>query len=740
MRVFGEPNVEIFNEELIDDDVLLNAEGIQFINTAQGQVRGQFTFGVGGSTLIIEPGGVIGGDDVGSSAFFLAIQGSAGDDTVISNGTVFGFADLGDGNDSITINYPNGDRQWSEHSISSLGAGDDVLRIEGFDWPLFPRFDAGPGHDVLQFEGGRPVDTGNFARGTFVSGFEVLELGLDNSYYFFDDFLEIRGRDGPIAFYSLIESSNPLARLELGGHSWYFINSIFEEFVGSDADEFFTFEGASGVTGTITLKGGDDNFNLTGTPTRETPQISSVAASIDGGEGADSVVISGYHTDYTDTFAHVSGLEELNLFSFIEEGRVEYRLSEMNGFDLIVISDVNADLSLVSSNSPEARLVAFGGSNVTIAADVTIQEFAHSRSATGNRTSGIESDASRSTILTNAGQIVDSVIFGSGNDLYDGTLGSVGSVYGNAGNDVILGGNAGEELFGNAGADILNGGGGDDLLDGGRNIDTAVFSGNRADYTITQTATGVFEVSGADGTDTLTTIEFAQFDDETVRLLPGEGVSVFFDTVDPAAYQSAMNAIRDFDGIPLGGDGAWLRIGSADVNGDGDIDQILVNDAIARFATVGTAPDGLVYFDDYSWAGETRVAGIYIDPLVEAGVVEQFSPNDSQQRFQNDLAIENINRVLGADDYDGDGLQDVYFALTDGTAYLRAIMEADGNIRYANYQSEEQVIEFLNANGYGEETYADWFDPPPPSPPPVAMDAGQLFTDRYEMVQAEFFG
>ena len=36
-------------------------------------------------------------------------------------------------------------------------------------------------------------------------------------------------------------------------------------------------------------------------------------------------------------------------------------------------------------------------------------------------------------------------------------------------------------------------------------------------------------------------------------------------------------------------------------------------------------------------------------------------------------------------------------------------MESDGNIRYANYQSEEQVIEFLNANGFGEETYGDWF-------------------------------
>ena len=54
-------------------------------------------------------------------------------------------------------------------------------------------------------------------------------------------------------------------------------------------------------------------------------------------------------------------------------------------------------------------------------------------------------------------------------------------------------------------------------------------------------------------------------------------------------------------------------------------------------------------------------------------------------------------------------MQEVYFALTDGSAYLHAYMHADGNIQYANYQSREQVIEFLTANGYGSDIWADWF-------------------------------
>ena len=285
-------------------------------------------------------------------------------------------------------------------------------------------------------------------------------------------------------------------------------------------------------------------------------------------------------------------------------------------------------------------------------------------------------------------------------------------IFGNAGNNVLSGEGGNDTLNGGDGADRLIGGAGNDTLNGGSNVDTAVVRGLRSAYTITQTATGVFRVVGADGTDTLTAIEFLQFDDQTLRLRPGTGVTVNFNTADRAVYQTAMNAIRDFDGNALGGNGGWLRIGQADVNGDGDVDQLLVNRTIGRFATVGTAPDGLVYFADHGWAGETRVAGIYIDPLVEAGIVQAGSANDSQRRFQNDLEIENINRVLGANDYNNDGIQEVYFALTDGTAYLRALMHDDGNIRYANYQSQQEVIDYLTANGFGQETWGTWFTRP----------------------------
>ncbi len=36
----------------------------------------------------------------------------------------------------------------------------------------------------------------------------------------------------------------------------------------------------------------------------------------------------------------------------------------------------------------------------------------------------------------------------------------------------------------------------------------------------------------------------------------------------------------------------------------------------------------------------------------------------------------------------------------DGTAYLRALMHDDGNIRYANYQSEAQMTDYLTTQGH----------------------------------------
>jgi hypothetical protein len=340
----------------------------------------------------------------------------------------------------------------------------------------------------------------------------------------------------------------------------------------------------------------------------------------------------------------------------------------------LAAADVDGDALTYTVATPGKGTASIAGSTLT---------YAPASSASGSDSFVVTASDGRGGIAT---QTINMTVLAQGV-----------TVAGTSGNDV---------LSGTQNRDVIQGLAGNDTIDGGSNVDTAIVSGLRAAYTTTQTSTGVWSVVGPDGTDTLRNIEYLKFDDQTMRLLPGTGTTVNFQTDSPATF---MSGIRDFDGNDIGASSGWKRIGAVDVNGDGDVDQIFVNRTNGRLAEVGTAPDGKVYFNDYGWAGETRVVGIYIDPLVQSGQVTAGGPNDSQRRFQNDLNIDNIGRVLGAADYDRDGLQEVYFALTDGTAYLHTYMHADGNIQYANYQSKQEVVDYLAKNGWAAATTNGWF-------------------------------
>ena len=89
-------------------------------------------------------------------------------------------------------------------------------------------------------------------------------------------------------------------------------------------------------------------------------------------------------------------------------------------------------------------------------------------------------------------------------------------------NDANLTGNTYDNvLTGNAGNNILKGGAGDDQLFGGHGNDTVVFSGVRADYTITKNdgyTTVQDKRVNQDGTDNLIGIEVLKFSNRTVKL------------------------------------------------------------------------------------------------------------------------------------------------------------------------------------------------------------------------------
>ncbi|SCZ04728.1 cadherin domain-containing protein [Microvirga guangxiensis] len=94
-----------------------------------------------------------------------------------------------------------------------------------------------------------------------------------------------------------------------------------------------------------------------------------------------------------------------------------------------------------------------------------------------------------------------------------------------AGKVDLIGSDIANKLTGNAFDNVLEGRGGNDEIDGGGGVNTAVFTGAKADYTITRntgngtyTVTVADNVQGRDGTDLLKNIRFLQFSDGILDL------------------------------------------------------------------------------------------------------------------------------------------------------------------------------------------------------------------------------
>jgi len=121
----------------------------------------------------------------------------------------------------------------------------------------------------------------------------------------------------------------------------------------------------------------------------------------------------------------------------------------------------------------------------------------------------------------------------TGTDASDTRVGtSFGDVLdGAAGNDSLSGGAGNDTLSGGFGNDTLEGGAGNDFLNGNLGLDTAVYSGARADYTITKSGnqfivTDNNTTNGNDGTDTLTFVERLVFSDSEVGLSVASGMKI----------------------------------------------------------------------------------------------------------------------------------------------------------------------------------------------------------------------
>ncbi|MBJ7446102.1 MAG: hypothetical protein JHC81_01095, partial [Brevundimonas sp.] len=175
------------------------------------------------------------------------------------------------------------------------------------------------------------------------------------------------------------------------------------------------------------------------------------------------------------------------------------------------------------------------------------------------------------------------------------TLSGIERLAGSAHDDVLLGTSGANILFGADGDDLLEGRGGSDLLDGADGVDTAGFSGARANYTLSWTddADDGVTVTGTDGTTRVMNVEWLRFSDQTVSaarpVFTFDGTAAgetstgsnFHDVMNGNDGNDILNGL-DGDDVIHGGEGADRLNGGAgnsQLFGDGGNDILSVRAA-----------------------------------------------------------------------------------------------------------------------------------------------------------------
>lgn len=302
----------------------------------------------------------------------------------------------------------------------------------------------------------------------------------------------------------------------IGGYNDAVVDPISGLFDGGDGDDYLR-SVKDGYDATVLGGAGNDKIEIGWGNTFQNPGGTS---SIDGGAGDDSVRVF----VLTDFAGHISGGDGYDTFATIypssAPGTYE-GLRNVIGFEVINFQN--------SYDGPTSRLKIFnenvGPGGLTLNLTGGPPNIA-TASAIVDASAVINGPVYIKAALTTYwdGAIKDTFIAGQGSDTLDSAAGD-DSLDGQGGDDLFLAG---------AGKDSITGGTGNDTIDGGDDVDIAFYSGNFADYEITEILYNTFTVRdlrGIDGTDTIIDVNKLSFLDG-VRDVIIQGIEIIGDDTD----------------------------------------------------------------------------------------------------------------------------------------------------------------------------------------------------------------
>ena len=466
------------------------------------------------------------------------LYGDAGDDNLFGgagNDTLYGDMGYGPNTESYGTDGP---REVYNVSLAD-GAGDDVLY-------------GGDGNDTLYGGDGDDTLSGG-------AGDDMLDGGDG------DDIADYRDATSGVT----VDLSITTAQAVGGGDGSDTLISI-ENIIGSSYDDVLTGDsgdnGFMGGAGNDTLDGGDGSDTAyyafaTGGVAVDLSVIT--AQAVGGGLGSDTLTsienLTG--SEYDDTLTGDSGDNVLT------GGGGNDTLDGGAGFDTAVLPiSISEEISCTWDEANPSTTFEITNSESGIVVHIQNVEVVEFRDAAFGLALG-----------------------GPGDDVLTASLPLQGNyMVAGTGNDTVTGGAGGDYLFAGPGNDTILGLGGDDKIAGGSGTDTAVFSGNFADYTVTQNDDGSLSVAGPDGNDTLTGIQDLQFDDQTVSApSPTITGTVGNDHLDNTGTEVTINALAGNDTITDSGSASIIDGGPG--TDTLNLDRSAGSDPFALVFTPGSA-------------------------------------------------------------------------------------------------------------------------------------------------------